>query len=36
MALGFIQPLTEVSNRNFLWGAEWKADELTAICEPSV
>jgi hypothetical protein len=39
MALGSIQPQTEMSTRNFPGGKEWparKADNLTAICEPIV
>jgi hypothetical protein len=39
MALGSIQPLTEMSTRNILGGkgrATRKADNLTAICEPIV
>jgi hypothetical protein len=39
MALGSIQPLTEMSIRNVPGGKEWparKADNLTAICEPFV
>jgi hypothetical protein len=39
MDLGFTQPLTETSTRNFLGGKERpvrKADNLTAICEPTV
>jgi hypothetical protein len=39
MALGSTQPLTEVNTRNFS-GGKWrparKADNLTAICEPTV
>jgi hypothetical protein len=40
MALGWNQPLTEMSTRNFL-GVKGgllarKADNLTAICEPIV
>jgi hypothetical protein len=36
MALGSIQPLTEMSTRNLPGGKGWpvrKADNLTAICE---
>jgi hypothetical protein len=39
MALGSIQPLTEMSTRNLPWGKRRparKADKLTAICEPIV
>jgi hypothetical protein len=39
MALGLIQPLTEMSTRNLPAGKEWpalKADDFTAICEPTV
>jgi hypothetical protein len=39
MALGFTQPLTEMSSRNLPWGKELrarKADNLVAICEPIV
>jgi hypothetical protein len=39
MALGLTQPLTEMSTRNLLGGKgrpARKADNLTAICEPSV
>jgi hypothetical protein len=39
MALGSIQPLTEMSTRNFPMGKgqpAHKADDLTAICEPTV
>jgi hypothetical protein len=39
MALGLTQPLTEMSTRNFPGGKSRlarKADNLTAICEPTV
>jgi hypothetical protein len=39
MALGSTQPLTELGNRNVPGGKERpasKADNLTAICEPTV
>jgi hypothetical protein len=39
MALGFTQPLTELSTRNLLgdkWRPASKADNLTAICETIV
>jgi hypothetical protein len=39
MALGSIQPLTEMNNRNLPAGKgrpARKADNLTAICEPIV
>jgi hypothetical protein len=39
MALGSIQPLTEMSTRNLPGCKGWltrKADNLTAICEPTV
>jgi hypothetical protein len=39
MALGSIQPLTEMSTKNIPWGKNRparKADNLTAICEPIV
>jgi hypothetical protein len=39
MALGSTQPLTSVSTRNIPGGKGWpacKADNLTAICEPTV
>jgi hypothetical protein len=39
MALGSTQPLTEMSTRDFPAGKglpERKADNLTAICEPTV
>jgi hypothetical protein len=39
MALGLSQPLTEMSTRNIPGGKGWpvhKADNLTAICEPTV
>jgi hypothetical protein len=39
MALGSTQPLTEMSTRNLLGGkglSACKADNLTAICEPTV
>jgi hypothetical protein len=39
MALGSTQPLTEMSTRNLLGDKGWpapKADNLTAICEPTV
>jgi hypothetical protein len=39
MALGFTQPVTEMSTRNLPVGKGWtvfKADNLTAICEPIV
>jgi hypothetical protein len=39
MALGSTQPLTEMSTRNLPGGkgrAPCKADNLTAICEPTV
>jgi hypothetical protein len=39
MALGSIQPLTEMSTRNLPGGKGWlarKADNLTAICELTV
>jgi hypothetical protein len=39
MALGSIQPLTEMSTRNLPSGkgrSARKADNLTAICEPIV
>jgi hypothetical protein len=39
MALGSTQPLTEMSTRNLPEGKERparKADNLTAICEPTV
>jgi hypothetical protein len=39
MALGSTQPLTEMSTRNLPGGREslaLKADNLTAICEPTV
>jgi hypothetical protein len=39
MALGSTQPLTEMSTRNLPGGKGWpehKADNLTAICEPTV
>jgi hypothetical protein len=39
MALGSIQPLTEMNTRNLPGGKEQaarKADNLTAICEPIV
>jgi hypothetical protein len=39
MALGFTQPLTQMSTRNVPGGKErpaHKADNLTAICEPTV
>jgi hypothetical protein len=39
MALGSMQPLTEMSTRNLLEGKGRpvrKADNLTAICEPTV
>jgi hypothetical protein len=39
MALGSTQPLTEMSTRNLPGGKRWpvcKADNLTAICEPTV
>jgi hypothetical protein len=39
MALGSTQPLTEISNRNLPGGKGWlecTADNLTAICEPTV
>jgi hypothetical protein len=37
MALGSTQPLTEISTRNLPVGKKrpaYKADNLTAICEP--
>jgi hypothetical protein len=39
MALGWTQPLTEMSTRNLPGGKGWparEADNLTAICEPIV
>jgi hypothetical protein len=39
MALGLTQPLTEMSTRNLPGSKGWlecKADNLTAICEPTV
>jgi hypothetical protein len=39
MALGLIQPVTEMSTRNNPGGKGWpvcKADNLNAICEPIV
>jgi hypothetical protein len=39
MALGSTQPLTEMSTRNLPGGKGWperKADNLVAICEPTV
>jgi hypothetical protein len=39
MTLGSTQPLTGMSTRNIPGGKGWparKADNLTAICEPSV
>jgi hypothetical protein len=39
MALGSIQPLTEMSTRNFLGGKKRparRADNLATICEPNV
>jgi hypothetical protein len=39
MALGFTQPLTEMSTRNITGGKAWSAsnvDNLTAIREPTV
>jgi hypothetical protein len=39
MALGLMQPLTEMSTRNLHGGKEWsahKADNLITICEPIV
>jgi hypothetical protein len=39
MSLGSIQPLTEISTRNIPGGKgrpARKADNLTAICEPTV
>jgi hypothetical protein len=36
MALGSTQPLTEMSTRNLLGWLACKADNLTAICEPTV
>jgi hypothetical protein len=39
MALGFTQPLTDISTRNLAGGKvrpARKADNLTAICEPIV
>jgi hypothetical protein len=39
MALPLIQPLTEISTRNLFGGKArpvGKADNITAICEPSV
>jgi hypothetical protein len=39
MALRLTQPLTEMSTRNLPGGKEWrriKADDLTAICDPTV
>jgi hypothetical protein len=39
MALGSIQPLAEMSTRNLPGGKgrpERKADNLTAICEPTL
>jgi hypothetical protein len=39
MGLGSTQPLTEMSTRNLPVGKGWlarKADNLTAICEPTV
>jgi hypothetical protein len=39
MALGWTQPLTEISTRNLSGGkvrSARKADNLTAICEPTV
>jgi hypothetical protein len=39
MALGFIQPLTEMSTRNLPESKGWpirKADNVNAICEPIV
>jgi hypothetical protein len=40
MALGSIQPLKEMSIRNFFWGGEdngrpaRKTDNVSAVCEP--
>jgi hypothetical protein len=39
MALGSIDPITEMSTRNFPWGKKQparRADNLAAICEPNV
>jgi hypothetical protein len=39
MALGSTQPLTEMITRNLPGGKGWpasKADNFTAICEPTV
>jgi hypothetical protein len=36
MALGSTQPLTEMSTRNLSGRPARKADNLTAICEPTV
>jgi hypothetical protein len=39
MAMGFTQPLTEMSTRNLPGGNAWparKAVNLTAICEPGI
>jgi hypothetical protein len=39
MALGFTQPLTEMSSRRFIWSKARparKADNLAAICEATV
>jgi hypothetical protein len=39
MALGSIQPLTEMSTRNLPRGERWlvrKAENLTTICQPIV